>query len=157
MLHAAAMLTGLWIFWLLLTQRWHSPLELGVGVGAAALCVALALRGGGVGEAFARAPATLMLALSRVGALLQGAFATVRAAVAADVTLKPALVRVKTRARRSEERAAFASMISATPGMAVVDADTDGMLVHVLNEDEVDAVDLGALEARVIGRGGGAA
>lgn len=154
MLHAAAMLTGLWIVWLLLTQRWDSALDLGVGAGAALLCVGLALRGGGAGEAFARLPSSLLLAVSRIGPLLQGAFATVRAAIAADVTLKPALVRVKTRARKGEERAAFASMISATPGMAVVDADADGMLVHVLNEDEVDAVDLGALEARVIGGGG---
>ena len=142
MLHAAAMLTGLWIVWLLLTQRWDSALDLGVGAGAALLCVGLALRGGGAGEAFARLPSSLLLVNE------------ISKALGMNVTLKPALVRVKTRARKGEERAAFASMISATPGMAVVDADADGMLVHVLNEDEVDAVDLGALEARVIGGGG---
>lgn len=154
MLHAAAMLSGLWIFWLLVTQRWNSLQDLGVAAGAALLCVLIAARGNNVGEAFARAPESLVLALSRIGAVLLGALATMRAAVAADVTLKPALVRIKTRAQKGAERAAFASMISATPGMAVVDADADGLLVHVLNEDEVDAADLGQLEAHVIGRGG---
>jgi predicted regulator of Ras-like GTPase activity (Roadblock/LC7/MglB family) len=37
--------------------------------------------------------------------------------------------------------------------MAVVDVDPDGLLVHVLNEDAVDADDLGRLEAQVIGGG----
>ena len=92
-------------------------------------------------------------ALSRIGAVFSGALSTMRAAIAADVTLRPALVRVKSRARRPNQRAAFGAMISATPGMAVVDVDPDGLLVHVLNEDAVDADDLGRLEAQVIGGG----
>jgi multisubunit Na+/H+ antiporter MnhE subunit len=74
----------------------------------------------------------------------------VRAAVAADVTVKPALVRIKTRSAEPFAAAAVADLISAVPGMVVVETDDDGLLVHVINEDKVDAADLGALEAGVL-------
>ncbi len=155
MLHAASMLTGLWIIWLLVAGGWRTNADLLISVVAALACLLFAWRAGGVSGAISRLPAALTRAASRMGAVLGGALATLRAAIAADVTLNPALVRVKSRARAQEERAAFGAMISATPGMAVVDADPDGLLVHVLNEDAVDADDLGRLEARVIGRRGG--
>jgi hypothetical protein len=37
--------------------------------------------------------------------------------------------------------------------MAVVETDADGLLVHVINEDAIDAADLGRLEDLVIGGG----
>lgn len=151
MLHAASLLTGLWIIWMLVTGGQTSPENLIVAGAAALACVLFAVRAGGAADAFLRAPQTLILSISRIGAMLRGAFATMRAAIAADVTLKPALVRVKTRTQQANDRAAFAAMISATPSMAVVDIDADGVLVHVLNEDAVDAEDLGRLEAHVLG------
>lgn len=150
MLHAAAMLIGTCILWLVATQRWATPDDLTMAVCAALACVFSAARLGGVGGAFARAPRTVILAFARAGPVLRGALATVRAAAAADVTLKPALVRVKTRATHAVERAAFANMISATPGLAVVDTDSEGLLVHVTHEDAIDAADLGQLEHLVM-------
>lgn len=152
MLHAASMLTGLWIIWLLVTGGWTSNEELAVSALATLVCVVFAWRAGGVSGAMTRLPADVVRASQRMGAVIGGAIATMRAAIAADVTLKPALVRVKSRAQSQEQRAAFGAMISATPGMAVVDVDPDGLLVHVLNEDAVDAEDLGRLEAQIIGR-----
>lgn len=67
--------------------------------------------------------------------------------------MKPTLVRVRSRARDAAAQASFANMISATPGMAVVETDADGLLVHVIDEDEIDAADLGRLEDLVIGGG----
>jgi multicomponent Na+:H+ antiporter subunit E len=145
MLHAAAMLLGLCILWLLSTQRFTSAQDVALAALAASACVLAAARAGGVGSAFARAPRALLTIVSRAGAVLGGSVATMRAAVAADVTLKPALVRVRTRGRGAE-RAAFADMLSATPGMVVVETDPDGLLVHVMNEDSIDAADLGRLE-----------
>lgn len=148
--HAAAMLIGLALLWLLYAQRALTALEFALAFGVAAVCVVLALRFGGAGCGFSQAPARIGLAFARAAAVMRGALTTMRAAVAADVTLAPALVRVKTRATSAESRAALADMISASPGMVVVETDLDGFLVHVIDEDAVDTVDLGRLEARVL-------
>ena len=145
MLHAAAMLLGLCILWLLATQRYGSLVDAGAAVAAAALCAAVAAHAFGVSGAFARAPRALFTVVVRAGAVLRGCIATLRAGFAADIRIKPALVRVLTRGR-GRERAAFADMLTATPGMAVVETDPDGLLVHVMNEDAIDAADLGRLE-----------
>ncbi len=154
MVHAAAMLTGLWALWLLLTQYWTAPTALLVGGAVALACVLIAARFGALKDgdgAFARAPQLMWLTATRGGDVLRGALGVMRAAVAADVTLKPALVRVRTRATSDLARAAMADMISAAPGAVVVDVDSEGFLVHVLDEDAIDVVALGDLEARVIG------
>lgn len=151
MLHAAAMLLGLAILWMLGAQHWSSPQDWAIALGASALAVVVALRFGGASSAFARAPTLLLLTGARVGSVIKGALATIRSALSADVTLKPALVRVRTRGTQAEERAAFAGMISATPGVAVVETDAEGFLVHVMNEDAIDASDLGRLEQRTGG------
>lgn len=157
MLHAAAMLAGFFVIWLLLAQRLGGLADVALAGVVAAACVAVAARFGGVSAAFARAPGLVWLALARSGEVARGALATLRAAAAADVTLKPALVRVRTRADSVEARAAFADMLSASPGMAVVETEADGFLVHALDEDAVDAADLGRLEQAVIGAAGGGA
>ena len=146
MLHAAAMLLGLCILWLLATQRYGSLADAAAAVAAAALCAAIAARAFGVTHAFARAPRALLTVFRRAGAVLRGCFATMRSGLAADIRINPALVRVRTRGR-GPERAAFADMLTATPGMAVVETDPEGLLVHVMNEDAIEAADLGQLEA----------
>lgn len=153
MLHAAAMLIATSVLWLLMTERWSSVEDFALAFGAAAACVFAAWRLGGVGGAFARGPQMLLLAIARTGAVMRGALSTLRAGAAADVTLRPALVRVKTRAAHAADRTAFANMISATPGSLVVDTGAEGLLVHVLNEDAIDPADLGRLEHLVV-RGG---
>jgi multisubunit Na+/H+ antiporter MnhE subunit len=145
MLHAAAMLLGLCILWLLATQRLSSVEDIAAAVAAAALCTLIAARTTGLSRAFARAPRALVTVCARAGAVLRGAVTTIRTALAADISIKPALVRVRTRGR-GPERAAFADMLSATPGMAVVETDPEGLFVHVMNEDAIDAADLGRLE-----------
>lgn len=151
MLHAAAMLTGLFALWLLLTQRWDTPVDFAIAGGAALMCVAFASRFGGLGRGgpFARAPQTLAMLAERAGAVVRGAMSIVRASIAADVTLKPALVRVKWRTPDEAARVAFADMINAAPGAVVVETEPDGVLVHVVNEDALDATEFARLESRV--------
>lgn len=156
MLHAAALLAGLSIIWLIGAPHGQLSQTLLIAFSAALVCVVLAGRVGGVApSAFSRAPQFALLTASRIGVVLRGALSTVRAALAADVTLKPALVRVRTRASNAFGKAVLADMISATPGMVVVETDAEGMLVHVIDEDGVDAADLGRLEARVVSAMGG--
>jgi len=149
MLHAAAMLLGLCLLWLLTTQRFNTIEDFAIAGAAALMCTLIAMRVGGVGAAFARAPRALLTMASHTGAVLRGSLATLRAGLAADVTLTPTLVHIRTRGRGAE-RAAFAHMLSATPGLAVVETDPAGFLVHVINEDEIDAEELARLE-RVTG------
>lgn len=149
MLHAAAMLFGFVVLWLLTTQHLSSVQDGVIAAVAAAVCTMLAWRLGGVGGAFVRAPRAMYSTIARMGSVMGGAVSTIRAALAADVTLKPALVRIKTRGR-GDERAAFADLLSAAPGMVVVETDAEGFLAHVLDEDSVDPADLGRLE-RVAG------
>jgi len=144
------MFVGLAVLWIASTQRVSSPQDWAIALGASLVCVLVALRFGGATSAFARAPRLLALSVARAGAVTRGALTTLRAAISADVKMSPALVRVRTRADRADDRAAFANMISATPGMVVVDSDADGLLVHVINEDAIDAADLGRLEAGVV-------
>ncbi|MGE0741099.1 MAG: Na+/H+ antiporter subunit E [Hyphomonadaceae bacterium] len=146
MLHAAAMLTGLCAVWLIATQTWSSWQQIALAVASAAFCTLAAARLGGASPAFARAPAVMLLALSQIGAVVRGAASVVWAALSADVTLRPALVRIRSRSGRPAARAAFANMLSAAPGVAVVETDPDGFLAHVAYEDAVDPADLGRLE-----------
>jgi multisubunit Na+/H+ antiporter MnhE subunit len=157
MLHAAAMLSGIFLLWLLLTQRWATPTDFAFAAAAALACVSAGLVLGGVRDTpFARAPQVLLLTLSRAGAVFSGALSTLRAALAADVSVKPALVRLKLQASAEAVRSAFSETISAAPGVVVVDSDADGVLAHVIDEDAVDAADLGVVEARVVSMYGGA-
>ncbi len=151
MLHAAAMLIGLFLFGVLVAGRGFAP-DVMIAVAAIAFaCVLISARFGGIARGAFGAPQLAWLALSRTGAVVRGALTTMRAAIAADVTLNPALVRVRTRANDPFAKAALAELMSAAPGVVVVEADTDSALIHVNDEDAVDAADIGALEARVIG------
>jgi multisubunit Na+/H+ antiporter MnhE subunit len=155
MLHAAAMLTGLCILWLLLTQHAATPADAAWAAATAVLVLTAAARLGGIGGAFARAPRVALIALSRAGQVLGGARAVMRAALAADITLKPALIRVKTKSSPVAQ-AVLADLVSAVPGIVVVDAGAEGLLAHVINEDAVDAAALARLEARVLQAAGAA-
>ena len=150
MLHAAAMLIGFFLFALLaFAQRDLAEAALFAAVLAAA-GVAFAARFGGLGATVMSAPQALVLGTLRSGAVLSGALKVIRSALAADVTLKPALVRVKARAQTGLARAVMADLVSATPGSVVVENEPDAALVHVTDEDAIDAAEIGALESRVV-------
>jgi hypothetical protein len=42
-------------------------------------------------------------------------------------------------------------LVSAAPGAVVVETELDGVLVHVTNEDAIDAEDFSRIEAQVSG------
>ncbi|HYD89155.1 MAG TPA: Na+/H+ antiporter subunit E [Vitreimonas sp.] len=149
MLHAAAMLLGLTLIWFVATAGAPNLVDIAAAAGAALACTLLAARAGGAGASFARAPRAALVTLSRLPVVFGGALATLRAAISADVTLRPALVRIKSRGGGAA-RAAFANVLSSAPGMVVVETDSDGFLVHVLDEEGVDASALGELE-RIVG------
>ncbi|MGE3143677.1 MAG: Na+/H+ antiporter subunit E, partial [Hyphomonadaceae bacterium] len=140
MLHAAALLTGLMGLLLALSSDWRAPQTLIVGGAGALLALLWISRMGGADAE--SAPYFRVLRLSallarQAGVAADGALRVARMALAADVTLKPALVRIKTRGRTAGAQTAFAHFINNTPGSIVVDMDADGMLILVLQEDAV--------------------
>jgi multisubunit Na+/H+ antiporter MnhE subunit len=156
MLHAAAMLGGLFAIALLMSQGWLSREQAALAFVAALASLAAAIWLGGVRRnPFSRAPQFLVLLLSRAGAVLRGALATIRAALAADVTLTPALERVRADGVGALAQAGAANAISAAPGSAVVETDSEGMLVHVLHEDAADSAAFVEIQRRAVGLLGG--
>ena len=136
MLQAIALFFGTFSVWLLLEQRF-SAVALIVAAVAGLVCVALTARLTGLGQrTFTMMPKLAAMQLLRAGAALGDAITTVRAAIAADVKLRPAWVRVRTRANDTLSVATLANLISATPGAVVIASDSDGLLVHV--NDEAD-------------------
>ncbi|HYD73754.1 MAG TPA: Na+/H+ antiporter subunit E [Candidatus Binatia bacterium] len=149
MLHAAAMLAGLFALGLLLTQGWASRDQVLLAFGAALASAGAAMWLGGIRKnAFSTAPQFVVLIASRAVDAVRAALSTIRAALAADVTLKPTLVSVHAETTGTFAKAAAADLISAMPGSVVVETESDGMLVHVMNEDEMDAATFTALQRR---------
>lgn len=150
MLHAAAMLAIFFALWIAgVLPSAVSRESAIVGVLSALLCVAWAARFGGVGRAFAHAPAMLMQAPRAMAAALASALTVTRAALGAGA-IKPGLYRIRA-ARGAQEQALLAEAVGAAPGRLVVETDDSGMLVHVLDERRVDDAALDALVAKAPG------
>ncbi len=149
MLHAAAMLAGLFVVGLSITQGSGSRDQVALAFAAALISLGVALWFGGVRKTpYSAVPQFVMLVASQTGAIVRGALSTIAAALAADVTLKPALVRVRAEAGGALAKAAAADLISAVPGSVVVETDGEGMLVHVMNEDAMESAAFAAVEGR---------
>ncbi len=153
-MHVAALLASLAGLWIILFSATRDVTSLIVaGVVAVGVVLWIARLGGVDGES---APLWRLLRLAplsigRFFASARGAAGTARMALAADVPMRPALVRVRLRAQSDAARAALTHFISADPGGLVVDVDREGLLVHVLQEDAVDAPQLARVENGVIG------
>jgi multisubunit Na+/H+ antiporter MnhE subunit len=145
MLQAAAMLVGLWAAWLLLTQARFTPEQIGVAVAIACLCVAVGVRFGGL-RGLGFPPGVALQRLRRAPETFRAALGAARAAIAADISLRPALIRIKPRQLSASAKAAFADAISANPGWIAVESDAEGLLAHVLDEEAVEPHQISALE-----------
>lgn len=145
MLQAAAMLVGLWAVWLLLAPAPLSFEHLGLGAAVAVMAAALSVRFGGWRDVGVQ-PGLAWLRVRSAAEGLRAALVTSRAAMAADISLRPALIRIKPRPAPAAVKAAFADAVSASPGWLAVESDADGLLVHVIDEDAVEAHQISALE-----------
>lgn len=150
MLDGAAMLVGLFLLWLAAVGVPDSVDNLVAMILAVVAASMVAVRFGGVGAAFARAPASLAWLARRCVALFAAVFRTLRTGLAGEA-LAPALMRVRPRDNSESGRALLSARISAHPGMVVVETDGEGLLVHVINEN---AVNSDRIELQVGGLGG---
>jgi multisubunit Na+/H+ antiporter MnhE subunit len=149
---AAILLLGLGALWTLWVQRALTLQDWSFAALAAFACVVLTARfvmqhTAPSGTAFK----SFILFVTRSGAAWRNVGAVMAAALSADVKLQPGLVRVRLRGAEERAHAAFANLMSAQPGSAAVELDADGLLLHVLQEDGVDARELGRLESGLLG------
>jgi multisubunit Na+/H+ antiporter MnhE subunit len=136
MLQAIALFSGTFAVWLMLEQRFTMAALL-VAAAASIVCVVMTARLPRLGRGtFTQMPRLAAVQAMRAGAALGDAIVTVRAAIAADVKLRPALVRVRTRGSDVLGVATLANWIGATPGAVVISSDDEGLLVHVNQEGD---------------------
>jgi multisubunit Na+/H+ antiporter MnhE subunit len=143
------MLLALFVLWLAANEP-GVPADhyLWIAGASAAFCTGLAARFGGIGRQFTALPASLVVFVAQSAGVVSAAFKTVRAGLSAEISVRPVLIRVKSKIAEGESGAAFANLISAHPGMAVVETDADGLLVHVLDEAAADGAAFAHFEAR---------
>lgn len=152
-MHVVALLASLAGLWIILFGAPRDVAGYVAGAGVVMLIALWTARFGGVDRESAPLWRWLRLApltMRRIFSSARGAAATSRMALAADVPLLPALVRVRLRPQSDAARAALAHVISAEPGGVVVDIDSDGLLVHVLQEQAIDAPQLARIESAVM-------
>jgi multisubunit Na+/H+ antiporter MnhE subunit len=149
MIHAASMLAGLAIVWLVLSLSLERA-ELAAGAVSVSCSALIAHLLGCLDREAApylglarRAP----LAVQRLPAVLRE---SLRAMGAVFSPLKPGLVRMRTRPASDIARASVARALSASPGLLVVEADDDTLLLHVNDEDRFDPGEAIVIEASVL-------
>jgi multisubunit Na+/H+ antiporter MnhE subunit len=133
-----AIVLFLWTFavWLLLQQQF-TVFGLASALAASVACVLVAARLPRLGRGtFTRMPRLAAAQAMQMGGAFADAFQIVRAAIAADVRLRPALVRVRTRTSEALGLATLANLIGASPGAVVIASDEEGLLVHVNQEGD---------------------
>ena len=79
-----------------------------------------------------------------------GTVRVARSALAADVTVEPHLVKLRTRPMAEPTRAALALALGQRPGVASLDLGDDNQLVHALHEAETDSRALAVIEGAAI-------
>jgi multisubunit Na+/H+ antiporter MnhE subunit len=150
MLQASALFLGVFALWMVLQRELSAPM-LAAGAIAALACVLITAALPRLGrDLFTRMPRFIAVETLRVGAAFADAATTVRAALAGDVKLRPALVRVRTRASDVFSIFVLAHWISGTPGAVVIAADDEGLLVHVNDENDERFENIGSWEETLL-------
>lgn len=151
MIKAMATLALAGAVWLVLTagnDGWPLSFSYWLGaalMGAATLAATHRMLGWGGANV---APRLVLLAHRALAAPGGWTRLTLKLALASADPGKPVLVRFRTRIAGEDARAAFGHGLCAGPGLALVDAQGDSVLIHVLDENDA-AIDrrIGAVEA----------
>lgn len=152
MLHAAATFIGLFIVSLILVEPLAGRDALAAAAAIAGAATVVGMRLGGGPAAFMQVILGAARSWRACLRVLTGALKTIRTAVAADVSMRPALIRVANARGAMGARTRVAHALGAAPGAIVVDVDESGLLVHVTHEDDGDAAEFERL-ARYLGGG----
>lgn len=128
-LSASLLFLGLFAVWVSLVGAPSDGEAWAVAVFAIAGAMLIVVRGGGL----PRVRVTHIAALVRPATIL-GAFSVLRAALSGERARRPGLVRVLWAAARGQTTGDSVASFSASPAVAVVLVEADGMLLHVMDE-----------------------
>src|SRR5262245_8449169 len=138
MFHAASMLAGLALVWLVLSPS-VAQLELAAGCAALVFVALISWRLGLAGRETAPYPGLprrAFMAIQRAPATVRESIRTVRAMFALP---QPALVQMRSRSASGAARASAVRALCANPGTLVVEAGADTVLLHVIDEQAFDS------------------
>ena len=136
MAYLIGLIVTLSIFWLSNSGH-YTPLLLSLGAVSVALTVLLTSRLGGIdreSSPYVRIFGFITYLPWLLWEILKANYTVIRACLAADLDISPALVRVRTTCRSDLARVTFANSITLTPGTVTVSVEGDKLLVHALYE-----------------------
>ncbi|MEL7232473.1 MAG: Na+/H+ antiporter subunit E [Pseudomonadota bacterium] len=87
------------------------------------------------GVPYGRLPQLLVYWVWLVVEIFKSNWKVIKAILSADVTINPALVKVKTQCESDLAKTVFANSITLTPGTVTVAVESGSMLVHALQEE----------------------
>lgn len=149
MLHAAAMLAGLFFLALVFTLPALGAKAVYAAAAVALAAAAFGLRFGGVSRAYSGVLTSAGFAPDAARRVLRGALRTVRLAAAADISLRPALIRIRAVRAGPFEHVRIAAAAGGAPGIIVVECDSEGLLVHANDEEGAEVKEIERIEARI--------
>ncbi len=163
MAYLFGLIVTLAVFWLSNSGH-YTPLLLSLGAVSIALSVLLTHRLGGIDREsapYVRIFGFITYLPWLFWEILKANVSVIRACLAAELDISPALVRVRTSCRSDLARVTFANSITLTPGTVTVAVDGDKLLIHALYEadagpnafDEMDRRSARAMDGNA-GRGG---
>lgn len=145
-----AVLTALWLG---LSGYFDKPILLFFGVVSVTLSVVLTARMGILdrdASPYLRFHRILAYLPWLVGEILKANAKVLRACLAANLDIRPTLVKVKTGCRSDLAKTIFANSITLTPGTVTVDVDGDMLLVHGLYEEDSQPEAFEEMDRRVV-------
>lgn len=149
MLNAIATAAGLFGLWFALAPAQASATSGAVAAGAVVASMLIAARFGAFDKSARFSPTLLALLVRRMARSVRGAIGVV-GAVIAPTSQRSGLVRIRQSETSEATRAAFANFVGAAPGVTVLEVQADGLLVHALDEEGLDAGKLARTEAALI-------
>ena len=146
------MAIGLFGLWLLLSGFYDNSLLLGFGVISCVVCVYIAARM----EVVDHESVPLQLKLGIIGYLLwltaeigKANWAVTKVILSPRMKLQQRMIKVPASQKTDVGRVTFANSITLTPGTITVETETNGFLVHALNNDAADYAALADMGKRV--------
>ena len=134
--YLVGLIVTLAVFWLSNSGH-YTPLLLGLGAVSVALSVLLASRLGGIDREsapYVRIIGFITYLPWLVWEIIKANYSVIKACLAADLDICPALVRVRTTCESDLAKVTFANSITLTPGTVTVAVEGDKLLVHALYE-----------------------
>jgi len=141
------------VLWLALSGMWWHMIITSLGAASVAVSVYMTARMGvldGETVPFANISRFARYWAWLGGEIFKANIAVVRLALAPDLNIKPVLTRVAADGGSDLARTTFANSITLTPGTVTVEVESNGFLIHALDESFADQEAFHDMERRAV-------